>query len=60
MHPRRALHVFYARRGVVPHWDLAAGLGEAARAALRPSQRALLAARGGLRRYDPSTRSVVR
>ncbi|MCB0958887.1 MAG: phytanoyl-CoA dioxygenase family protein [Acidimicrobiales bacterium] len=56
---RRALHLFFARPWVQPHWDLPATIGDAA-SALGDEQRRLLGFGPGPRRWDPQARRVVR
>ncbi|MEZ5181619.1 MAG: phytanoyl-CoA dioxygenase family protein [Acidimicrobiales bacterium] len=56
---RRALHLFFARPWVQPHWDLPATIGAAA-SALGDEQRRLLGFGPGPRRWDPVARRVVR
>lgn len=59
-HPRRALHLFYSRGWVAPHWDLASGFDEPTTTGLTATQRALLGFGRGARRYDASSRRVER
>lgn len=59
--PRRALHLFYARPWVVPHWDLTATLSPEEVSALTTEQRRVLGVdRPGPRRFDRTERRVVR
>lgn len=58
--PRRALHLFYARSWVTPHWDLARSMDAQALRALDDVQRSLLGLGRGPRRYDRAARRVVR
>jgi ectoine hydroxylase-related dioxygenase (phytanoyl-CoA dioxygenase family) len=51
--PRRALHAFFTRAWVRPHWDFPASLSWRAARDLGPEQRALLGYDRGPRRYDP-------
>lgn len=57
---RRALHLFYVRPWVQPHWDLLASMPPERRAALAPEQRRLLGEGRGPRRVDHVARRVVR
>ncbi len=58
--PRRALHVFFARPWVQPHWDLAGSLPADVAAGLTEAQRHRLGLTTGPRRFDLSTRRIVR
>ena len=58
--PRRALHVFFARPWVVPHWDFPATFGAEAASELSEAQRRLLGFGPGPRRFDLDERRVVR
>jgi ectoine hydroxylase-related dioxygenase (phytanoyl-CoA dioxygenase family) len=51
--PRRALHAFFARSWVRPHWDFPASLSRRVARDLDAEQRALLGYGLGPRRYDP-------
>ena len=51
--PRRAIHAFFLRPWVQPHWDFRASLSRRAARALTAEQRALLGFAAGPRRYDP-------
>lgn len=57
---RRALHVFYARPWVQPHWDFPASLPPEVASALSDEQRRLLGFTGRPRRFDHAARRVVR
>ncbi len=50
--PRRAIHAFFLRPWVQPHWDFRASLSRRAARALTAKQRALLGFGVGPRRYD--------
>lgn len=57
---RRALHLFFARPWVVPHWDFAATFDADAASALSEEQRRLLGFEAKPRRFDLTARRVVR
>lgn len=57
---RRALHMFFARPWVQPHWDFPASLPAGTAARLTERQRTLLGFGNTARRYDAKTRRVVR
>ncbi|MGI8939634.1 MAG: phytanoyl-CoA dioxygenase family protein [Iamia sp.] len=57
--PRRALHLFFGRPWVVPHWDFPATFGPAA-STLSEEQRRLLGFNAKPRRFDLAQRRVVR
>lgn len=58
--PRRALHLFYARPWVAPHWDLPASIPPEIWSELGAEQRALLGGEARIKRFDPTRREVVR
>lgn len=58
--PRRALHVFFGRRWVQPHWDFPATLDPEVAAGLSDEQRDLLGFTARPRRFDRAGRRVVR
>lgn len=58
--PRRALHLFFARPWVQPHWDLLGSLDPDVAADLTGAQRRRLGGATGPRRFDRSTRTVLR
>ncbi|WCO66999.1 phytanoyl-CoA dioxygenase family protein [Iamia majanohamensis] len=58
--PRRALHVFFARPWVQPHWDLLGSLAPEVAADLTADQRRRLGGATGPRRFDRATRTVLR
>ncbi len=57
---RRALHVFYSRPWVQPHWDFPASLGPEAAAGLSEEQRRLLGFTAHPRRWVADRRQVER
>lgn len=57
---RRALHLFFARPWVQPHWDVPAMFDGGAAAGLDDEQRRLLGFGPGPRRWDATERRVVR
>lgn len=57
---RRALHAFFARSWVVPHWDFPATLPDDVAASLDDRQRRLFGFDARPRRWDPATRRVHR
>ncbi|NLV56238.1 MAG: hypothetical protein GXY13_11570 [Acidimicrobiales bacterium] len=57
---RRALHAFFARPWVMPHWDFPATLPEDVAASLDDRQRRLFGFDARPRRWDPATRRVHR
>ena len=57
---RRALHMFFARPWVQPHWDFPASLPAGTAARLTERERALLGFGNTARRYDAEARRVVR
>lgn len=57
---RRALHIFFARPWVQPHWDFPASLPAEKVSLLSEDQRALLGFGNTARRYDSVGRRVVR
>lgn len=58
--PRRALHVFFGRPWVQPHWDLTASLDPDVASRLGRDQRAILGCDRRPARFDRSRRRVVR
>ncbi len=58
--PRRALHVFFARPWVRPHWDFPATLPDDVAARLTDEQRRVLGFTGRPRRFDLVARRVER
>lgn len=57
---RRALHMFFARPWVQPHWDFPASLPEETASSLTDAQRGLLGFDRPVARYDTATRRVIR
>lgn len=57
---RRALHMFFARPWVQPHWDFPASLSDATASALTEEQRRLLGFGNTPARYEAATRRVHR
>jgi hypothetical protein len=57
---RRALHMFFARRWVQPHWDFPASLSAETASGMTDDQRSLLGFGNTARRYEAATRRVVR
>ncbi len=57
---RRALHLFFCRPWVVPHWDFAASFPEELRSTLSDAERNLFGFTTGLRRFDHVERRVRR
>ncbi len=57
---RRALHMFFARPWVQPHWDFPASLPAQVAATFTDEQRTLLGFGNTARRYDASKRRVIR
>lgn len=58
--PRRALHVFFARRWVQPHWDFPGSFPAEVASALSEEQREVLGFTNRPRRFDLDERRVVR
>ena len=58
--PRHALHVYYTRPWVVPHWDFATSLPDEVAASLTAEQRRVLGFEVRPRRYDTGRNRVER
>lgn len=58
--PRRALHAFFARPWLQPHWDFPASFDAASASALDDRERRLLGFESRPRRFDHGERRVVR